>query len=75
MWRTLPQYGPATTLLLDNEARKFGDAPRIGIVVPEFGPAEALSRRGGTLDTLVDYLLRCGPGLRGATRGRLTRCS
>lgn len=57
VWNRLPGYGPERTLLLDNEARKFQDAPENGIVVPEFGPAEVLSKKSGTLDTLLQYLL------------------
>lgn len=41
VWKRLPAHGPKTTILLDNEARKFRDEPRNGVVVPEFGPTEA----------------------------------
>jgi hypothetical protein len=62
IWKALPGYGPERTLLLDNEARKFGDAPRNGIVVPEYGAAEVLrvaqGRRSETLAPIKDYLLR-----------------
>lgn len=57
VWKKLPGYGPKRTILLDNEARKFGDAAANGIVVPEFGPAEIKSRKTNTLDSLLVYLL------------------
>lgn len=40
VWKFLNWHGPTSTILLDNEARKFRDEPRNGIVVPEYGPAE-----------------------------------
>jgi hypothetical protein len=58
VWAALPAFGAHNTLLLDNEARKFRDAPRNGIVVPEFGPAEVRSRAAHTLDALKGYLLQ-----------------
>jgi hypothetical protein len=58
VWNRLPGYGPEKTVLLDNEARKFIDAPRNGIVVPEFGATEARTRKEGTLKALQAYLLR-----------------
>ena len=61
MWKALPEYGPYNTLLLDNEARKFNETPRNGIVVPEFGPAEVRARKAGTLDGLLRYVSRVAP--------------
>ncbi|KAJ1621053.1 hypothetical protein T492DRAFT_1073254 [Pavlovales sp. CCMP2436] len=58
VWRLLTGYGPERTVLLDNEARKFGDTPRNGIVVPEFGASEARTHKEGTLKALQNYLLR-----------------
>jgi hypothetical protein len=62
IWEAMPGYGPERTLLLDNEARKFQDAPRNGIVVPEYGAAEVRrvshGRRAETLPQIKDYLLR-----------------
>lgn len=52
MWKELPGFGPSATLLLDNEARKFKDCPRNGIVVPEFGPAEVRSKPPGPATSL-----------------------
>jgi hypothetical protein len=57
VWSALPAFNAKNTLLLDNEARKFRDAPRNGIVVPEFGPHEARSRTQHTLDGMCAYLL------------------
>ncbi len=53
VWEALPGFGPENTLLLDNEARKFKDTPRNGVVVPEFGPAEVRSRKSDTLKELT----------------------
>jgi len=33
VWGLLPEFGPENTLLLDNEARKFGKYSENGIVV------------------------------------------
>lgn len=44
-------------MLLDNEARKFIETPRNGIVVPEYGPAEVRTKKAGTLDGLLRYLV------------------
>lgn len=60
VWKAMPKYGPANTILLDNEARKFKEHPRNGIIVPEFGVGEVKSRKTGTLDTLLAYLLELG---------------
>jgi hypothetical protein len=56
VWRALPAYDARSTILVDNEARKFSDAPRNGIVLSEFGPADVRSRRQHTLAALQRYL-------------------
>ena len=58
VWETLPGYGPDNTLLLDNEARKFHETPRNGIVVPEYGPAKVKTRKKDTMTRLLKYLLK-----------------
>ena len=58
VWKALPDYGPHNTLLLDNEARKFSETPRNGIVVPEYGPDEVKTRKKDTMDKLLQYLLK-----------------
>lgn len=57
VWAAHRGYGPERTILLDNEARKFQDTPRNGIVVPEFGAAEVRARKADTLKALQAYLL------------------
>lgn len=60
VWSRLTGYGPERTLLVDNEERKFKDTPLNGIIVPEFGPREILSRDSSTLDALLTYMLQLG---------------
>jgi hypothetical protein len=62
VWRHLgpADYGPENTILLDNEARKFQETPRNGIVVPEFGPREVRKRDRTTMNSLLEYLLDLG---------------
>lgn len=45
------------TILLDNETRKFAEVPDNGIVVPEYGPQQARSKKRGTLSKLNNYLI------------------
>jgi len=58
VWKELPGFGPERTLLLDNDTRKFRDAPRNGILVPEYGPRQIQQEDHTTLDDLLAYLLR-----------------
>jgi hypothetical protein len=57
VWTKMPAFGPSNTLLLDNEARKFCETPRNGIVVAEYGAEEARARVTTTLQELQTYLL------------------
>jgi len=58
VWAAMPSFGPQNTILLDNEAQRFRDASRNGIVVPEFGPREVELGRSETLQELQAYLLQ-----------------
>ena len=58
IWRAMPEFNASSTILLDNEARKFKETPRNGIVVPEFGPAEVQTRRSGTLTQVLQVSTR-----------------
>ena len=55
IWRSLPTFGPKTTLIVDNEARKIQETPRNGIILPWFHPNVD---DASTLDKLQVYLTK-----------------
>jgi len=54
------EFGLQNTILLDNETRKFQDAPENGILVGEYGLRQVQKKQKGSLGPLADYLLDLG---------------
>jgi hypothetical protein len=51
------EFDSTTTILLDDEARKFREFPDNGYIVPEFGPNEVLCEKKNTLDEIGNRLV------------------